>query len=98
MLGRAVALLARLWQVSISRLYGDRCRFHPSCSEYARVALRENGLFFGGFQAIWRILRCAPWSAGGVDHVRRVGAGDGAGPIRRTLSARARRHAEASRG
>lgn len=98
MLGKLAAMIVRLWQLTASKLYGDRCRFYPSCSEYARRALLENGLFFGGFQAFWRLLRCAPWSAGGVDHVHIIGAGEGAGPLRRLVSARGRRGAEASRG
>lgn len=44
------------------------CKFHPSCSQYAIDALREFGLFKGFVLASWRLLRCNPWSRGGVDH------------------------------
>jgi len=44
------------------------CRYHPSCSQYAAAALRKHGLVKGGLKAGWRVLRCNPWSHGGVDH------------------------------
>ena len=43
------------------------CKFHPSCSQYALDALREFGLVRGSVLAGWRLLRCNPWSHGGVD-------------------------------
>jgi putative membrane protein insertion efficiency factor len=45
------------------------CKYHPSCSRYAIGALREYGLVRGSILAGWRLLRCNPWSRGGVDHV-----------------------------
>ena len=45
------------------------CKYYPSCSEYALQALREYGLLRGTILASWRLLRCNPWSHGGVDHV-----------------------------
>ncbi|MCK9186473.1 membrane protein insertion efficiency factor YidD [Candidatus Gracilibacteria bacterium] len=45
------------------------CRFKPSCSEYARQSLKKHGLVWGSLKAGWRILRCNPWSKGGVDEV-----------------------------
>ncbi len=44
------------------------CKYHPSCSQYALDALREFGLFKGSVLASWRLLRCNPWSRGGVDY------------------------------
>jgi uncharacterized protein len=44
------------------------CKFHPSCSCYAGDAVRKYGLLRGGLKATWRILRCNPWSHGGVDY------------------------------
>lgn len=44
------------------------CKYHPSCSQYAIDALREFGLLRGGVLAGWRLLRCNPWSHGGVDY------------------------------
>ncbi|HSP71970.1 MAG TPA: membrane protein insertion efficiency factor YidD [Gaiellaceae bacterium] len=44
------------------------CKYHPSCSQYASDALHKYGLFKGTAKAVWRILRCNPWSKGGVDY------------------------------
>ena len=44
------------------------CKYHPSCSEYAIQALRRHGLLKGSVLAAWRLLRCNPWSHGGVDY------------------------------
>ena len=45
------------------------CKYHPSCSQYAIDAFRELGLVRGGILAGWRLLRCNPWSHGGLDRV-----------------------------
>jgi len=45
------------------------CRFEPTCSAYAREALRRHGLVPGGALAAWRIARCNPWAEGGIDRV-----------------------------
>lgn len=47
----------------------NTCKYHPSCSQYALDAFRELGLVRGGILAAWRLLRCNPWSHGGVDRV-----------------------------
>jgi putative membrane protein insertion efficiency factor len=44
------------------------CKYHPSCSQYALDALRKDGLAKGSVKAVWRLLRCNPWSHGGVDY------------------------------
>jgi putative membrane protein insertion efficiency factor len=44
------------------------CKYHPTCSQYAIEALRKHGLLKGSALAAWRLLRCNPWSHGGVDH------------------------------
>jgi uncharacterized protein len=49
---------------------GGRCKYHPSCSQYALDALREFGFWRGTVLAAWRLLRCHPWSHGGVDYAR----------------------------
>jgi putative membrane protein insertion efficiency factor len=46
----------------------NTCKYHPSCSQYALDALRRYGLVRGSILAGWRLLRCNPWSRGGVDH------------------------------
>jgi putative membrane protein insertion efficiency factor len=52
----------------VSPLFPSSCKFHPSCSEYAADALRKYGLVRGSLKAAWRLLRCHPWSHGGVDY------------------------------
>lgn len=65
-------LLVRGYRLVVSPLVpqtiGGRCKYHPSCSQYALDALREFGLFRGAVLAAWRLLRCNPWSHGGVDY------------------------------
>jgi len=45
------------------------CRFSPTCSEYAQLAVRERGIVVGGLLAVWRIVRCNPLCRGGYDPV-----------------------------
>jgi uncharacterized protein len=59
----------RLYQRLISPLLPARCKYHPSCSEYAVTAVRRYGILRGSVLAGWRLLRCNPWSHGGVDFV-----------------------------
>lgn len=75
---RALPLLPRnavlgfltAYRAVISPLYGDVCRYYPSCSAYAVGAVQQHGAIKGTALGIWRILRCNPWSSGGVDDVR----------------------------
>ena len=60
--------LVRLYQLLLSPLFAGSCKYHPSCSQYAIDALRRYGLVRGSVLAGWRLLRCNPWSHGGVDH------------------------------
>lgn len=46
-----------------------RCKYYPTCSQYAREAIAKHGAFKGTFLAIWRLLRCNPFSKGGYDPV-----------------------------
>jgi uncharacterized protein len=59
----------RLYQRAISPAIPRRCKYHPTCSEYAITAVREYGILRGAVLAAWRLLRCNPWSHGGVDFV-----------------------------
>jgi hypothetical protein len=59
----------RLYQLLLSPLTGERCRYYPSCSEYAAQAVTKFGILRGLVLAGWRLLRCNPWSRGGVDPV-----------------------------
>ena len=61
--------LIRLYQRWISPLLGPRCRYWPSCSEYAAQAVQRHGILRGVVLAAWRVLRCNPWSHSGVDPV-----------------------------
>ena len=70
MIARLLVLLVRGYQRALSPLLGDRCKYHPTCSQYAVDALREHGALRGTVLAGWRVLRCNPWSAGGVDHAQ----------------------------
>jgi putative membrane protein insertion efficiency factor len=58
----------RLYQRVISPVLPSRCRYYPSCSQYAVGAIRRYGVLRGLVLAGWRLLRCNPWSHGGVDH------------------------------
>jgi putative membrane protein insertion efficiency factor len=65
--------LIRLYQWTLSPLIGPRCRYYPSCSHYGYTAVERHGLVKGSVLAGWRILRCNPWSYGGVDDVPAIG-------------------------
>jgi uncharacterized protein len=60
--------LVYVYRWTVSPLLGNRCKYYPSCSQYALDALREYGFLNGSVLAGWRLLRCNPWSHGGVDH------------------------------
>jgi putative membrane protein insertion efficiency factor len=60
----------RVYQRVISPMFPRRCKYHPTCSQYAVDAIREWGVARGTVLAGWRLLRCNPWSHGGVDYAR----------------------------
>lgn len=62
-------LLLVMYRAVISPLYGDVCRYHPSCSAYALQAFQQRGVVLGLWFGIRRILRCHPWAKGGIDDV-----------------------------
>lgn len=64
-----VLLPIRAYQRLISPLFGARCRYYPTCSAYAEQAIRTHGVVRGAGLAAWRLVRCNPFSAGGVDEV-----------------------------
>ena len=66
---RAAVLPIRIYQRLISPLLGQRCRYYPSCSEYAAQAIERFGILRGAVLAGWRLLRCNPFSHGGFDPV-----------------------------
>lgn len=61
--------MVRFYQRFISPLTPPTCKYYPSCSSYAVTALRRHGAIRGTGLAVWRVLRCNPWSPGGVDDV-----------------------------
>ena len=60
--------LVHAWRWSFGLLSHGSCKYHPTCSQYALDALRQHGLVRGLILAGWRLLRCNPWSPGGVDY------------------------------
>ncbi|HET6546015.1 MAG TPA: membrane protein insertion efficiency factor YidD [Rhodanobacteraceae bacterium] len=68
-MSRSIILLLTLYQRWLSPAFGLRCRFHPSCSEYARIAVARFGAVRGGWLGLRRMLRCQPLCAGGHDPV-----------------------------
>jgi putative membrane protein insertion efficiency factor len=66
---RIILALIAIYKSILSPLFGPRCRFHPSCSDYARVAVSRFGAGRGGLLALWRIARCQPLCAGGIEPV-----------------------------
>jgi hypothetical protein len=67
---RALAVAPiKLYQRLISPMVGQRCKYYPSCSEYAVQAVKRFGVLRGLVLGAWRLLRCNPWSHGGFDPV-----------------------------
>ena len=67
--GRIAAAPIELYRRAISPLLPARCKYEPTCSAYAAQAIREFGILRGLVLAVWRLLRCNPWSHGGFDPV-----------------------------
>ena len=65
----ALIALLRAYRLAISPLYGQVCRYHPSCSAYALGAVTTHGSLRGSWLTARRLLRCHPWAAGGYDPV-----------------------------
>jgi uncharacterized protein len=65
----ALIALLRFYKLAVSPLLGNRCRFFPSCSDYAREAIQYHGAAHGTYLAAKRLCRCHPFSAGGIDLV-----------------------------
>lgn len=59
-----------LYRKLISPLYGEVCRYYPSCSSYGLQQFQQRGVVLGAILTTWRILRCNPFSRGGVDEVK----------------------------
>ncbi|MFN8196587.1 MAG: membrane protein insertion efficiency factor YidD [Nocardioidaceae bacterium] len=61
--------LLKAYRFLISPLYGQVCRYHPTCSAYALQAVTEHGALRGSWLSVRRLVRCHPWSDGGYDPV-----------------------------
>jgi uncharacterized protein len=69
MIARLLILAARGWQIGPSAMLPPSCRYTPSCSAYAIVAIRRYGALAGGWMAVKRLCRCHPWGGFGHDPV-----------------------------
>lgn len=70
MLPRNVCVvILRFYRAVISPLYGDVCRYYPSCSSYALQAIQQRGVIRGIWLGTRRLARCHPWAEGGIDDV-----------------------------
>ena len=58
----------RIYQRFISPCFPRRCKYLPTCSQYAVLAIQKYGPFKGTIKAVWRLLRCNPFAKGGVDY------------------------------
>ena len=68
MIKKSVVLFLKFYKKLISPLYPASCRYYPTCSHYAIESVEKYGVFKGLIKAVWRILRCNPFSKGGIDH------------------------------
>lgn len=69
MLKKIALRLIRFYQKWVSPLFPRRCRYYPTCSAYAYEAFKKHGILKGFYLALWRLLRCNPFSPGGYDPV-----------------------------
>ncbi|PIP07049.1 MAG: membrane protein insertion efficiency factor YidD [Syntrophobacteraceae bacterium CG23_combo_of_CG06-09_8_20_14_all_50_8] len=70
LLGKSFIYCIRIYQFLISPFFAPCCRFYPSCSEYAIMAIRTHGPFKGLARSSKRLLRCHPFNPGGYDPVK----------------------------
>ena len=68
-MNRLLILLLRGYQLLLSPMLGQRCRFYPSCSHYAIEAIQTHGAARGSWLTVRRLGKCHPWHAGGLDPV-----------------------------
>lgn len=66
---RLVLALIRAYQVALSPWFGNQCRFFPTCSDYARQAIKRYGALKGLWLGFVRVAKCHPWHPGGADPV-----------------------------
>lgn len=66
---RLIRTVIRMYQIFVSPVLGQTCRFHPSCSQYALDAIEKHGVIYGSWLTVKRLVRCNPWHPGGYDPV-----------------------------
>jgi putative membrane protein insertion efficiency factor len=69
---RVLSALIRGYQLAVSPLLGPRCRYLPTCSDYALEAVSAHGALRGGWLTLRRLVRCHPWGGSGYDPVPEV--------------------------
>ena len=67
---KIMIILIRFYQLCISPMLGNNCRYYPTCSQYAIEAIEKKGIIRGSWMAVKRICRCHPWHDGGYDPVK----------------------------
>ncbi|MGG7179194.1 membrane protein insertion efficiency factor YidD [Clostridium paraputrificum] len=67
---RIMISLIKFYRKRISPMSAPRCKYIPTCSQYALESIEKYGAFKGGFMSVWRVLRCNPFSKGGLDPVK----------------------------
>ena len=70
-MGKFLIYIINFYQKYLSFLLVKNCRFEPTCSTYAKESIERHGALIGGFYSVVRILKCGPWSSGGVDEVKK---------------------------
>jgi putative membrane protein insertion efficiency factor len=68
-MARILLWLIRGYQIALSPFFGQQCRFHPTCSKYAYLAIEKHGALRGSYLAVKRLLKCHPWHDGGHDPI-----------------------------
>jgi len=68
-MSKLLKLFIRGYQIALSPFWGAQCRFHPTCSCYSLEAIEKHGALKGLGLSIYRVIRCNPWSKGGIDLV-----------------------------
>jgi hypothetical protein len=68
MIKKSVILFLKIYRKIVSPIYPASCRYYPTCSHYAIESVEKYGVLKGLAKAVWRILRCNPFSKGGIDH------------------------------
>ncbi|MDO9366042.1 MAG: membrane protein insertion efficiency factor YidD [Methylotenera sp.] len=66
---RLLVGIVKAYQLILSPMFGQQCRFYPTCSQYAIEAIHKHGAFLGSYLTVRRLLRCHPWHVGGHDPI-----------------------------